>query len=571
MSPKRRSSDPKRVLMVLIVGLGVTFALCCACWGAVSSIVPGSVSTTPAAVQKTTTALRLAYSPEKQVLFEKLVADFNAQKLNASAGGTLQVEAVQMDPETMVDAALAGDVQAIVPDSSVWLDVLDRTYGQRATAGDVVGSQPRLTSEVTRWGVSPVVIAMWEDTARQMGWPDRPISWKDLLTRAQTNPDFKWSHPATNSASGLLATLAEFYAGAGVTRGLTEEMANSQAVTEYVGAIEKTVRFYGEGEWATVQRTLQEGNSFLDAFVAQEQLVIYFNRQANRPGKLVAIYPAEGTLWEDHPLALIESQSLTPLQRETYGAFRQYLTSQPVQERVLEAGYRPADLSIPIDGPTSPINAANGADPAQPQTTLQVPGPAVVQAVRDVWWLTKRHTNVYLVADTSGSMAGDKLSQAQDALVTFIGQIKGDTERVGLIAFSSSVYQVEELDTLGSNRARLLSAIGGLEARGDTALLDAVTEGYGRLQKLHDTERINAIVVMTDGKENNSYTDLRQLVNQIKQGNQSGVPVVIFCIAYGSDADMDTLQSIATASGGQVRTGDPETIRNLYKILSTYF
>ncbi len=49
------------------------------------------------------------------------------------------------------------------------------------------------------------------------------------------------------------------------------------------------------------------------------------------------------------------------------------------------------------------------------------------------------------------------------------------------------------------------------------------------------------------------------------------MPVVIFCIAYGSDADMGTLQAIATASGGQVRTGDPETIRNLYKILSTYF
>jgi Ca-activated chloride channel family protein len=559
--------------MVLIVSLGVVFATCCACWGAVSSIVPNSsVSITTSATPQST-ALRLAYSPEKQVLFEKLVADFNAQKLKASTGSdSLQIEAVQMDPETMVDAALAGDVQAIVPDSSVWLDVLDRTYAQKAAGGDVVGSQPRLTSDVARWGVSPVVIAMWEDTARQMGWPDRPISWKDLLSRAQTNPDFKWSHPATNSASGLLATLAEFYAGAGVTRGLTEEMANSQAVTEYVGAIEKTVRFYGEGEWATVQRTLQEGNSFLDAFVAQEQLVIYFNQQANRPGKLVAIYPAEGTLWEDHPLALIESKSLTPLQRETYGAFRQYLTSKDVQERVLEAGYRPADLSIPIDGPNSPISAANGVDPDQPQTTLQVPGPAVVQAVRDVWWLTKRHTNVYLIADTSGSMASnDKLSQAKDALLTFIGQIKGDNERVGLIAFSSSVYQVEDLDTLGSNRTSLLAAIGGLEARGDTALLDAVTEGYNRLQKLHDTERINAIVVMTDGKENNSYTDLGQLVREIKQGNQSGVPVVIFCIAYGSDADMNTLQSIATASGGQVRTGDPETIRNLYKILSTYF
>jgi Ca-activated chloride channel family protein len=557
------------MFVLSLVGLGVFLAGCCACWSIFTSVVPQGE---PSAVETPVdTGLRLAYSPEKQVLFEALVADFNAQGLTSADGEPMQITAVPMDPEAMVDAALAGEVQAIVPDSSVWLDVLDRTYAQRVTSEEIVGGQARLTSEVTRWAVSPVVIAMWEETAREMGWPERPIGWVDLLERAQGDADFKWSHAATNSASGLLATLAQFYAGAGITRGLTEDIARSQDVTDYVGTIQKTVRFYGEGEWAVIQRVLAQGNSFLDAFVVQEQLVVYFNQQAGRPGQLVAIYPSEGTLWEDHPLALIESSALTPLDRDTYRALREYLTSAVVQQRVLQAGYRPADLSIPIDGPDSPINVANGADPAQPQTTLQIPGPGVVQVVRDVWWLTKRHTNVYLVVDTSGSMAGDKLAQAKEALLTFIEQIKGDTERVGLISFASSVYAVEDLDELGFNRAQLLTTVGSLEANGDTALNDAVAEAYSRLQYLGDSERINAIVVMTDGLENNSYTTLDQLVRQVEQGNRSGLPVVIFCIAYGGDADMFTLQSIAEASGGQVRTGDVETIRGLYKILSTYF
>jgi Ca-activated chloride channel family protein len=458
-----------------------------------------------------------------------------------------------------------------VPDSSIWLDTLDRAYAERVAAGEDISGAAGLTSEVTRWAVSPVVIAMWEDTAREMGWPDRAVSWADLLDRAQSDPDFKWSHAATNSASGLLATLAEFYAGAGITRGLTEDLARSQEVIDYVGAIEGTVRFYGEGEWAVIERVLSEGSAFLDAFVVQEQLVIYFNQQPDRPGQLVAVYPAEGTLWEDHPLALIESSSLTPLQRETYRTFREYLTSTPIQQRVLEAGYRPADLSIPLDGSDSPISVTIGADPAEPQTTLQMPAPSVLQVVRDVWWLTKRHTNVYLVVDTSGSMAGEKLAQTKEALLIFIEQIKGDVEQVGLITFASSVNHVQELNELGVNRAELLSAVGGLEANGDTALIDAVDEAYSRLQYLSDTERINAIVVMTDGRENNSYTTLGQLVRHIEEGNRTGVPVVVFSIAYGSDADMWTLEQIATASGGQVRTGDVETIRGLYKILSTYF
>lgn len=569
MSPKRKRSNPKQTLLVLLIGMGLFFAVCCAFWAIVVNVAPDLAPATEEEVVSTN--LRLAYSPEKQVLFESLVADFNAQGLAGEDGEPLQIEAMQMDPEAIMDAALAGEVQAIVPDSSIWLDTLDRAYAERVASGEVVGGGAGLTSEVTRWAVSPVVIAMWEETARQMGWPERPVGWADLLDRAQSDPDFKWSHAATNTASGLLATLAEFYAGAGITRGLTEDIASSQPVTEYVGAIEQTVRFYGEGEWAAVQRVLDQGSDFLDALVVQEQLVIYFNQQPDRPGRLVAVYPAEGTLWEDHPMALIESSSLTPHQRQTYRAFREYLTSTPVQQRVLQAGYRPADLSIPVDGPDSPINALNGADPAEPQTTLQMPAPSVVQVVRDVWWLTKRHTNVYLVVDTSGSMLGDKLAQAQEALLVFLEQIKGDTERVGLITFASSVYGVEEMDELGVNRGQLLSAVGGLEASGDTALLDAVNEAYARLQYLNDTQRINAIVVMTDGQENNSYTTLNRLVQHIENGNRTGVPVVIFCIAYGADADLLTLERIAQASGGQVRVGDVETIRGLYKILSTYF
>ena len=47
--------------------------------------------------------------------------------------------------------------------------------------------------------------------------------------------------------------------------------------------------------------------------------------------------------------------------------------------------------------------------------------------------------------------------------------------------------------------------------------------------------------------------------------------MIIFSIAYGDDADYEMLQALADASGGQVKQGTTETIRELYKILSTYF
>ncbi len=116
-----------------------------------------------------------------------------------------------------------------------------------------------------------------------------------------------------------------------------------------------------------------------------------------------------------------------------------------------------------------------------------------------------------------------------------------------------------------------MRAVSNLDPGGNTALLDGVAAAYERLQQLDDPSRINAIVVMTDGKENASAMSLSQLVARLQNGNQRGVPVVIFAIAYGSDADMHVLQSLSDATSGQTLVGSVETIRKLYKILSTYF
>ncbi len=73
--------------------------------------------------------------------------------------------------------------------------------------------------------------------------------------------------------------------------------------------------------------------------------------------------------------------------------------------------------------------------------------------MRNVWWLIKRKTNVYLVVDTSGSMDGEKLTNVQEALAAFISQIEGADERVGLIEFWGGVDVLVPLTRLGDTRA----------------------------------------------------------------------------------------------------------------------
>lgn len=557
------SANVRPVLLVLIAGLFLLFGCCCGAYALFGRFLDGSEGTIAPLDEP---GLTVAYSPEKALVLGALVTKFNEQGLKAVDGETMRVETVELDPESMINTVLEGSAtfQALTPDSSVWLGQLDQEWG------DLVGQDALAVGETVRYAVSPVVIATWEDLARGLGWPARTISWLDLLNEAQANPDFRWSHPSTSSASGLLTTLAEFYAGAGKSRGLTIEDVTDQKTLDYVAALEKTIRYYGEGnEPAIIQQALEEGRDFLDAFVVQEQMVIYYNTHRQGGERLVALYPAEGAMWEDHPLALLEAAEPTPYQRQVFARFRDYLLSTEAQQIILRHGYRPADLSLSLDDAESPLTAENGANPAEPKTTLQVPNANVVKVVRDVWWYTKRHTNVYLVVDTSGSMRGEKLEQAQVALRAFLEQIKGDMERVGLIQFHTDVQTVVYLDELGHNRGALETAVDGLQAAGDTALLDGVDIALRRLQELGDSERINAIVVMTDGRENASRTSLQRLVRNLEQ--DSPVPVVVFCIAYGSDADMGILGAIAEPTGGQVREGDLETIRDLYKLLSTYF
>lgn len=520
--------------------------------------------------------LQVAVSPVMAPVLADLALQFNAQEQRTPDGRTMSVAISAMEPERMVDAALdAPPFQAVSPDSSLWLDRLEQRWAGRSvvdTANQLPVGQARISQQV-RYAVSPIVIAAWESAARDLGWPDNPVGWQTIQQQATADPNFKWNHPSTNTAAGLLATLAEFYAGAGLTRGLTAEAATAPETLEYVQAVEATVRFYGEGEEVIVARLAEEGRNFLDAFVAQERVVIDWNQRQDGE-RLVAMYPAEGTLWTDHPLALLElgggnETAVTANQRLTYAAFADFLTAPETQQALLAAGYRPADLSIALDGPGSPFAGSDAVDWREPQTTLQMPSPAVVDVVQNTWYYTKRPTNVYLVVDTSGSMEGEKLVLTQRALQSFVAQIQGNRDAVGLVEFGSDIKSflpVRALDD--ATRADLVGTIERMEAFGSTALIDATIDAAVDLKAQGTHEAINALVVMTDGRENESNRDLRDL-QRVLAGE--GPPIVIFTIAFGRNADEGLLYNMATIGDGQFRRADETDIEELYRIISTYF
>ncbi len=567
-------------LVIFACLFGSAMAMMSAYRGFVGGDTQLTTGATPAASawEADSAELTLAASPLMAPVLQGLIESFNAKELTTPDGKRMNVVILPLEPQAMVDAALAQPpFQALTPDSTLWIDRLEQRWSTALNdtmSGEIPLGQRR-TVESVRYAVSPVVIAAWESVARTLGWPDKPVSWQDIQQQATEDPNFKWSHPSTGTATGLLATLAEFYAGAGLTRGLTEEAATAEETVEYVRAVESTVRFYGEGEDVVIQRLLSEGRNYLDAFVAQERVVIDWNENRGGSERLVALYPAEGSFWTDHPLALLDlgvregEQKVTDNQRATYRALADYLTTPVAQDRLLASGYRPADLSISLDRPGSPFANSDAIDWKQPQTTLQMPAPAVIDVVLNFWYYTKRPTNVYLVVDTSGSMEGNKLKAAKVALESFIEQIQGDRDQIALIEFGNETKNFVPMTPLdNTSRAQLQETVQRMQADGGTALLDAIYEAAQDLIERQDSEAINAIVVITDGRENESYNGLRE-IQSLLRGTQP--TPIIFTIAFGDDADEEMLTEIARIGGGQFRRATEMDLQELYKTISTYF
>ena len=81
-----------------------------------------------------------------------------------------------------------------------------------------------------------------------------------------------------------------------------------------------------------------------------------------------------------------------------------------------------------------------------------------------------------------------------------------------------------------------------------------------------------AVIVLTDGRDNTSHRSVNQLVSQITpSGENAGEGIKVFTIAYGSDADVNGLTTVANATGGQEYAGTPKNIRQDYLQISEFF
>ena len=517
------------------------------------------------------------YGSEKQPWIEEVTAAFNRGRHRTAAGKTIVVQAVPMGSGEAIEELLAGARKAhLVSPASAAFITLGNAQSRARTGRDLVGATENLV-------LSPVVIAMWKPMAEAIGWGRKPVGWADVLALARdprgwagaAQPQwgafrFGHTHPEASN-SGLIAVVAATYAAAGKSRGLSLADVSRPDVGRFVGDIEKAVVHYGSSTGFFGRKMFERGPSYLSAAVLYESSVIEsYDPQYHLPFPVVALYPKEGTFWSDHPVGIVEREWVGPEQREAAQAYVRFLLEPAQQAKAIPHGFRPASVDVPV---TSPIDATHGVDPKEPETTLEVPPAEVIEATLRLWRENKRTASVTLALDVSGSMNeedGAKIGGARDGARQLVSAL-GDRDRFGLLLFNQEPRWVETGAELKGARPRLDSALASTLAEGGTALYDAILQAVEHQQtEAKDGGRIAAVVVLSDGEDRDSHTSLGQLLARIRfDGERRSVRV--FTIAYGKDAKKDVLQQIAEATQGRAFDGKPETIRQVFRDISTFF
>lgn len=581
----------KRFVLLLTLLLMLTLTAC----GGNGGIVGGDGR--PANAVEVT----IIYAPESDQYMPQIIEEFN----RISAQGNNPVTGQSWDSgqnpiwivgtpgssgtiaQGIVNAFIAPNNENVAqpvifqPSVSHWLALVNYNAGREVF--DLQEAEPT--------ALAPVVMAIWESRLQaiqqtvgydEIGWEElvavlnSPNGWQDYGIEDGRRTVYYGHTDPFVSSTALSTLIAEFYAGARIEgytdRRLSMDMVRDEAVQDEVRQIENLIRHYSR-RTTEFKEYIAQGPDYLDFVALEENDLIYINRgltEYQPPERLVALYPKEGTFWHEHPFGIVNADWVTPEQQDGARIFTDYVLLPDNQRLIMAEGFRPANPNVELDFPFVP---ENGVTVEGPSNVLAVPDPAVIAAVQESWAFVKKQADILLLIDVSGSMNEEgKLQQAKDAAQLFIENME-PTNRVGLVIFNEQVIQRIELGTVESNSVNMIGQIDGLRAEGGTALYNSVVQATALFDKGDENEnRIRAIVLLSDGA--NTAEDgvtLNDATAAIAASRDSLNPVIVIPVAYGQNADIQALNSIARASATRVQSGSASDILAVLELISSYF
>jgi ABC-type Fe3+ transport system substrate-binding protein len=359
---------PARVLLAL-VGLSL---LGYAAWeqgwigGRPKGGSPAAPDATSAPPKGAKVTLDFLYTTEKERWLKGALEEFAKARpdIYVKARGVGTIESIRLITEGK-EAPVAWS-----PADEVAINLLDTEWSLQKGAPIVdraedVAPQPLV--------ITPLVVIAWEERAKALakaGTGD-PADWA-VIHQLATNPKgwlgvgasaewgfVKLGHTAPNTSnSGLQALILMAYGFHGKAAGLTQADILDEKFQKWLKEIETAVGKFGNSSGTYMRDMVLFGPSKYDLIWNYESVAISEMAAAQgRWGNLSVYYP-KPTLWSNHPFVVLKSASATVDQREAAKVLRDFLLSAPIQQRALDAGFRPANPEVKVltADPNNPWN-----------------------------------------------------------------------------------------------------------------------------------------------------------------------------------------------------------------------
>ncbi len=156
--------------------------------------------------------------------------------------------------------------------------------------------------------------------------------------------------------------------------------------------------------------------------------------------------------------------------------------------------------------------------------------------------------NLAFVIDRSGSMSGDKLRLAKQAVQEAIARLHTD-DRFAVVVYDDQIDVVVPTSRATPEARRgALDQLARIDARGSTNLGGGWLHGCEQVALALSEEGVNRCLLLTDGLANVGITDHAELARHAAELRMRGVSTSTFGV--GDDFDEVLLQGMASAGGG---------------------
>ncbi|WP_298158479.1 von Willebrand factor type A domain-containing protein [Brevundimonas sp.] len=160
----------------------------------------------------------------------------------------------------------------------------------------------------------------------------------------------------------------------------------------------------------------------------------------------------------------------------------------------------------------------------------------------------RKPLNLTFMVDVSGSMfAPDKLPLAQQTMNLIIDRLRPE-DRVAVTYYAGSVGTAVG-PTSGSEKLKLRCAVASLNSGGGTAGAAGMVNAYDQAEAAFGADKVNRILMFTDGDFNVGVTDDRRLEDYVADKRQTGIYLSVYGFGRGNYQDA-RMQTIAQAGNG---------------------